>query len=148
MWCCCCWWWWWQIGWLSSIVSHQCVCFSTHSIFFTTDFSCPSNPHFSPIFGGAHNSDYVLWRNNSLPSLGVKNVAEVSDQLFLICFKSIAYTFSYRLDQPLPLKMNGLQVAPMFVQIICWEVPSLEFNWKNTPLWWINSILSSHSSQC
>ena len=36
----------------------------------------PFGAHFSPLVGCSHGSDYVMWREGAMASLGVKLVAE------------------------------------------------------------------------
>jgi hypothetical protein len=44
----------------------------------------PSSAHWSPMVLVAHSQDYTMWEEGQLASLGVENVAEVSERLILV----------------------------------------------------------------
>ena len=58
-----------------SVATYEVTFISTWSAS-THPTSFPSNPHFSGLVGGTHNSNVTFWETGSTASLGIKNMAE------------------------------------------------------------------------
>ncbi len=69
---------------LSSVMAQGTA---TYELTFTSTWTAnshpdgyPSNPHFSPLIGGTHNSSVQFWRTGSTASNGIKQMAELGSR--------------------------------------------------------------------
>lgn len=92
----------------------------------------PLDPHFSELIGAVHNDSFILWRNNTFASRGIKEMAELGSK----------FSLNKEMANPLEngdilsiINTNGINISPGSI--------SVEFTMdKNHSLLSITSMLA------